>query len=218
MAKLEWNQKDPLALSEGETPQANQALHDYAFMGPGRSLTNLHRSYTDPAPNQSGHRSVPTTQLRTLKGWSASYDWQERVSRYDAQMQERERLAYEAKWAERREAEREETYQLAQQLREKAKQMLGFPLADVEQVTARRQGPGGVQHIDMTVVKPSRWSMRDVAQLADTASKLARLSADMPTDHVQIDGITPQDLKNKSVEELLLMKQQLEARRNRGDK
>lgn len=211
--KLVWNPDDPLALCEGETPKSNQALHDYAFMGPGRSLTNLHRTYTDPAPVPVGLPSVPTTQLRILKGWSADYDWQERVNRYDAQAQQREQAAYEARWAERRTAEREETWHVAQALRAKVLKMLEFPLTTVEQVTARRAGPNGVQHVDMTVIKPSRWAMRDVGLLAETAAKLARLSADMPTERVAVEDLTPRDLETMSMDQLLLLKQQLEQRK-----
>lgn len=201
-----WDRERPLDMAEGETPKANQALNDYALLGPARSLANLHQTYTKPAPN--GARP-PTVHPRILKGWSADFAWQARVAAYDAQVQAREREAYEARWAARREAEREETWQLAQELRAKAKKMLEFPLMDVEQVTARRQGPAGVQHVDMTVIKPARWGFRDVATMAETAAKLARISAELPTDRVAIEDLSPRDLQTMSTDELLLLKQQI---------
>lgn len=210
MRKLEWDPDVPLGLCEGETLKANQALNDYALMGPGRSLTNLHRTYTEPTLPGIDAQPAPTTQLRTLKGWSSADSWQDRVARYDAMVQERERAAYEARWAHRREAEREETWQLAQALRDKARKMLEFPLADVEQVTARRPGPGGVQHIDMTMIKPARWALRDIATMGETAAKLARLSADLPTERLAIEDLTPRDLEGMRTEELLLLRQRLE--------
>lgn len=207
-----WDREKPLDLAEGETPKANQALNDYALLGPARSLANLHQTYTKPAPD--GAR-IPTVHLRILKGWSADFAWQARVAAYDAQVQAREREAYEARWAARREAEREETWQLAQELRGKAKKMLEFPLVDVEQVTARRQGPAGVQHVDMTVIKPARWGFRDVATMAEAAAKLARISAEMPTEHVVFEDLTPRDLEAMSTEQLLLLKRQIEEQKRR---
>jgi len=215
MRKLVWNTDDPLALCEGESLAANQALNDYALLGPARSLTNLHQTYTEPAPPGSQPRSVPSAQLRTLKGWSSADSWQERVARYDALVHERERAEYERRWAKRREAEREDTWQLAQDLRAKAKEMLKFPLVDVEQVTAQRRGPNGMQQVDMTVIKAARWALRDIASLGETAAKLARLSADMPTDRVAIEDLTPRDLEGMSTEELLLLKQQFERQKAR---
>lgn len=211
--KLVWNPDDPLALCEGETAKANQALHDYAFLGPGRSLAVLYQNYTKTTPDRQESHAPRTTTLRVLKAWSAEDSWQDRVARYDAQVQQREQSAYEARWAERRAAEREETWQVAQALRAKVLKMLEFPLTTVEQVTARRAGPNGVQHVDMTVIKPSRWAMRDVGLLAETAAKLARLSADMPTERVAVEDLTPRDLETMSMDQLLLLKQQLEQRK-----
>jgi hypothetical protein len=206
MRTLVWNPDDPLALAEGESPKANLALNDYALMGAGRSLAGLIQKYAGRMPGSTS----PTTNLIVLKRWSAADAWQDRVARYDVLLVERERAAYEARWAHRREAEREETWQLAQALRDKARKMLEFPLADVEQVTARRPGPGGVQHIDMTVIKPARWALRDIATMGETAAKLARLSADLPTERLAIEDLTPRDLEGMRTEELLLLRQRLE--------
>ncbi|MBK9944369.1 MAG: hypothetical protein IPP13_22445 [Kouleothrix sp.] len=215
MRKLEWDHSNPLGLCAGESPQAHQALHDYALLGPGRSLTGLYRTYTECTPGSTDLSPAPTRQLRTLKRWSSEDSWQERIARYDALLLEREREDHERRWVKRREAEREETWQLAQELRAKAKEMLKFPLADVEHVTAQRRGANGVQQVDMTVIKAARWALRDIAALGETAAKLARLSADMPTDRLAIEDLTPRDLEGMSTEELQLLKQQIERQRGR---
>lgn len=66
----------------GEGKKAYAAFCDYALLGAGRSLASLvktYQSYTKPAP--------PTKHLRTLKGWSSLYQWQNRVTAYDKAIQ-----------------------------------------------------------------------------------------------------------------------------------
>ena len=60
---------------KGETNKSRAAFEDYFLLGPGRSLpklTKLYRTRTKPSP--------PTQQLRTLKEWSTTFDWQARVA------------------------------------------------------------------------------------------------------------------------------------------
>jgi len=209
---VSWDPSDPLKLAEGESAKANSALADYALLGPGRSITALHRKYTDPSPGVPRGASI---SLRVLKGWSAAYGWQERVAQYDGLVQERQRAETEKRWSERREAEREETWKIAQLLRDKALKMLEFPLMEVEHVTDQRRGPNGLTTIEKTIVKPAKWSVRDVALLAEAAAKLARLSADLPTERLALEELNPRDLEPMSTDELLLLKQQIE-RAGRG--
>ena len=65
--------------------------------------------------------------------------------------------------------------------------MLQFPLARV------------VKDGEQTVINPIGWSMRDAAALAETASKLARLSADMSQGKFTV---TDQELNAKIEREL----------------
>lgn len=76
-----WLRTDPLARVEPETLPANNALRDYANMGPGRSLTKLldrYRSVSDPCP---------TKRRPTLVEWSTRFDWQGRVTAHDGRQQ-----------------------------------------------------------------------------------------------------------------------------------
>lgn len=62
-----------------ESPRAACAWADYLAMGPGRSLEALlalYRSRTEPAP---------TKHLTTLKHWSRTFGWQERLHDLAAQ-------------------------------------------------------------------------------------------------------------------------------------
>lgn len=73
----------------GERSAAIQACNDWLRMGPGRSLPELHRRYTE------NHRdSPPTESLGTLKQWSSRYDWAKRAEEWDAGAEERKNTAY----------------------------------------------------------------------------------------------------------------------------
>jgi hypothetical protein len=51
--------------------------------------------------------------------------------------------------------------------------MLGFPLAQVEQITKRRQlDDGRTTELHMNVVKLAKWSFQTAAITADIATKL----------------------------------------------
>ena len=114
---IAWNKEDPLAKCRGESRKANDALRDYWLMGKGRSLSKLHRLYTEGSPGGS----VPTRQERTLKGWSSKFAWQARIDRAKAlQDAETDRL-----WQERQMQIREDGWRVGQNLREKVEQVLG---------------------------------------------------------------------------------------------
>lgn len=76
-----------------ETDKAVQSCNDWLRMGPGRSLVDLLKQYTD------GYSGVPpTTVYQTLKNWSKKFDWPKRASDYDAT------------WEQRKNAERERVF------------------------------------------------------------------------------------------------------------
>jgi hypothetical protein len=120
-----------------------------------------------------------------LKRWSARWFWQDRTHAYDAMLRTREAAQREAaqaaeaeKWAARRAAEAEREWAFAEQLMERARAMLAFPLETQE-----------IQQDNQTIiVKPARWAIRDAAGMADTAAKLERLAAGMETDRATLQG------------------------------
>lgn len=207
---FQWDEADPLAqvLAGGESTKANQALHDYAHMGPGRSLAALLATY------QTGTEGRPlTTRLTTLKEWSTGFDWVERVSAYD-ELQRKAQRAAAAVVREQRAAELENrNWQLSQRLAERVGAMLDFPLAQVEQVTKRRQTDDGrTTIIEMNIVKPAKWSFQSAAALADVSSKLGALATGEPTDRTAhiIDGLTDRDLETMPLDQLLALRAQVE--------
>jgi hypothetical protein len=67
----------------GESNRAVQACNDYLRMGPGRSLVDLIKKYTE-----SDQTSPPTTSIGTLKAWSSKLDWESRSIAYDRQLED----------------------------------------------------------------------------------------------------------------------------------
>ena len=189
--KFKWDSDAPFARAKWETQKANRALKDYIAMGPGRSLTKLHKVYTEDTLEKG---ESPTKCLRTLKNWSSRYDWQARLACWD----ELEREDEEETWRDRRRKIREGEWGQARILLDRVEQMLKFPLAQVERVEET--------YIDgrpkaVTIVNPVRWSQRDVARFMQVASELGRLAAEMEQQRLDV-RITEGELDDKIAEEL----------------
>ena len=65
-----------------ETPKALEAFRFYCALGSGRSLTKLHRRVAANVPE--GWDRAPS--LRTLKEWSRSHSWGDRVCEYEREV------------------------------------------------------------------------------------------------------------------------------------
>ena len=63
-----------------ETNRARQAFEDYYLMGPGRSLHKLLAQY------QTQPETRPTRLVSTIKKWSSTHGWQERVRQRDQEI------------------------------------------------------------------------------------------------------------------------------------
>lgn len=97
--------------------------------------------------------------------------WEQRALAWDDHLAALERQ----KWAERRLALKEKEWDISHKLLEKAEQMLMFPVVAQESADGR------------AIIMPAGWRFRDVSAIADAASKLARLAADMKTAQIEID-------------------------------
>jgi hypothetical protein len=114
-----------------------------------------------------------------LNDWSRKYGWVVRADAYDAAIRAQQAAAYEAgiraeaeRWALRSNEQRDSEWEMARALMSKAGAMLRFPLA----VATTEEGEDGKI---VTIVTPTRWSLKDAATMAEVAAKLARLAADM---------------------------------------
>lgn len=83
-----------------ESARAFQALRDYAYMGPARSLRKLHAAYEAQAaaweedPSKGGY--PPTVRLTTLNSWSVTHRWQARVEAWEKERDEEAERAVRA--------------------------------------------------------------------------------------------------------------------------
>lgn len=195
----------PLKRAKDESLRANQALRDYALMGPGRSIRKLCEQYRNRNPGNQ-KTAIPTSRVGTLLLWSSTYRWQDRIAQWELlQAQEAERH-----WAERRKQLREEEWDLGSKLLELAKNMLAESPKFLK--TSRRVTRDGREII--TVALDSKF----MVQLAEMSAKLRRLAAGMETDHQRHSGalglveISAEDLAQarnaaKKLEDELLSKE-----------
>lgn len=92
----------------------------------------------------------------------------------------------------------------AEKMFKRAEQMLSFPLARTETID-----PGNGQPKQI-IIEPVNWKEEDVARTFATASKMARMSVDMPTTQVKFDwrkdvalnGLDPEELLNSVTNEI----------------
>jgi hypothetical protein len=118
--------------------------------------------------------------FQTIKQAAVRWSWRERVLLYDHYIAKQEadaRLAATADmtrtWAQRRQEQREHEYKLAGELTRRAMEMLQQPLF-IEEYEIQEDGE--------TIIKrviPARWTMKDAALYAETASKLARTAMEL---------------------------------------
>jgi hypothetical protein len=166
-----------------ESAQAYEAARTYFMLGADRSLE---------AVAQRLHKS------KTIAGrWSARHSWVGRAAAYDAHMQliddqehERARRKEIEKWERRRLEQRENDWQLAERLRERANEMADRPIEVVQKVMRETRVDGHIIYQEVDEHHPAGWDWRSVPKIAETAAKLARLAAEMETDRA---ALTVQD-------------------------
>lgn len=71
-----------------ETDAAVQACNDWLRMGSGRSIAGLIEKYLDLSKFQVGYQP-PSVAPGTLYTWSSKFDWPERASEYDSDIEMR---------------------------------------------------------------------------------------------------------------------------------
>jgi hypothetical protein len=155
----------------------------FRLMGPGRSLLGC----VNQEREQKGEKrrnSVPGAWFRACEKWR----WRERAEAWDAhQRQEDETL-----WREHRRELRKQEWAKAQDLLDRVEQMLRFPLAEITR-TVEERGPDGEPITVVQVIKPVHWRVGDIARFLETASKLARLAAEMETERTKV-GVALDDV------------------------
>lgn len=168
-------------ISAGESVQAYGYFKQFLSMDKPRSISRLAR-------HLRMHRN-------SLLGYSSRFKWVDRAAAYDdyssTKELERQRMyreKSELEWAGRRDEQRQQEWDIAQQLLEKVRQMLQVPLFK-ETISERLADldPDGKIIIEQIVsIEPLDWSALDIARYFEIASKVARLSTGMATDQKRI--------------------------------
>lgn len=144
---------------KGESEEAYRAFVAYRDLGVDRTL----EAARQVLKKNSGY-------YRVIGGWSGRWSWVERVRAWDSHLQaERDKVtAAEArKWEQRRLAAREANFGLAEKLQERVQKLLEMPT-----VQKRSTVVGDDGRTTVTVWEPARWTQRDLAIMAKTASDL----------------------------------------------
>jgi hypothetical protein len=198
------NDRQPWARLDRETVKAYGAFRVYLELGRRRTVDAAQQAAT--GGKERGNRPRGKGP-RIWEEWAARYFWRERARAWD---EEQDRIAEDArtralaveaeKWALRESRHREEAWKLHEELIEKAREMLKWPL-QTQHVTLDKDGQ--TQHV---TVNPARWSMEHVARYVETADKIARLALGLATERVEASGPNGRPIEVKQAPELDLTK------------
>lgn len=189
---LEWERR------EGEPNKWYARFQTYLLLGPDRSLYAAYNAWREQSGAKSAQKraGLPLSWRLAAEQW----EWSSRAEQFD----EHERAQQVAEWARRRDELREQEWKYAQELIDKVRQMLVFPLAK----TTRSTQDGGQTVV--TEVHPTTWKMSDAARMMEAASKLARLAVGEDTERIGVHGemeLTADDLV-KAAREVMEWEQQ----------
>jgi hypothetical protein len=149
-------------------------FEQYRLMGPGRSLLGAYNTWRKQAGKDGNRTSTPKSWDINAERWQ----WKTRAEAWDAEMLARQAAEEEDKWVKRRTEWRETEFANAKALAEKAALMLrAFTVARTVTEDNGRT----------IVIEPGDWKPADIARFNDTASKLARLAAEMDTERQRQD-------------------------------
>ena len=155
--------KRPWDRLTGERERAYRAFLAYRDLGADRSFVNSRNTAGKPL------------NLRTLQRHAVGFRWVERCREWDNHLRDEADKVTRAearKWAARREADREGTYQIALKLRARIKKMVSRPC-----VRKKIQVEG-----EEVIWEPVGWTQRDIAFMAKMTTELALLATSPEND------------------------------------
>ncbi len=150
----------------------------YLLLGSSRSLYAAYsefrnKSRTNGAESARKRAGIPQSWRAASEKW----EWAKRAEAFD----EHERAEQLQQWTQRRDELREQEWKYAQDLLDKARQMLVFPLA---KTVRSEQGDGKT----LTEIYPTQWKIADAARMLEAASKLGRLAVGEETARVGVNA------------------------------
>lgn len=200
------DERQPWELRDGEPIIWHNRLMAW-LRHPKRSLLAVYNAERQ-AQHEKARKSAAFKPAQSVPStWNdikREYEWDTRARAYDEHRTARE----ERLWEKRKRRLREEEWKAYQQLLDKARQMLVFPLAR----THRETSEDGKTII--TTVNPSKWALRDATAFFELASKLGRLASGQETESISVDfrkaardaGFDPDDPLIEDVLQLIVQK------------
>lgn len=206
---IDFDPSAPLESIRGETKTANHALREYCRMGPGRSIRNV-RERLNAEINAGAFRVKnggntekikPYATTRTFENWSSRNHWVARAAAFDL-LEEQERAS---KWRERRESVREKDYQVADNLRTIATDIITAAPNFIRSTRRRVRGetiknPDGTEtRAPDTILVVTALDGDLLIKLLDLASKLQRSAAGIANNNfvfpVDWDSLTDEQIQ-----------------------
>lgn len=171
-------ERQPWERQPWDTKQSWQAFRIYLLQEQPRSLIKALREYQRSIGREPTRRNTIPGYWKTWSSERGELTWAQRAAAYDDYLAEQER----EKWEKRRLELKEQEWEIGSKLLERGQQMLMFPLS--MQKKEEVADADGKQVHSVTIIMPAEWKLGDIPKVVQAGSKLARLSADEPTEIV----------------------------------
>jgi hypothetical protein len=148
---------------------------DFVFQGPSRSVLQCVQKWRREK-NKNERNSIPQSWTDAKR----RNDWLNRASLFDQAVDEIKNDVWSVRQAEIVDRD----WEMAEELHERFKKMLAFPLQVVTKDTKKQ----GTNVIERTIIRPANWSQSTMIRIARAASELGRLAVGMPTEHTERSG------------------------------
>lgn len=153
----------------------------YLLLGASRSVYAAYSTWRERSGASNARKRAGLPQ--SWRQAAAQWNWETRAEAFD----ENERAEQMVEWGNRRDALREQEWKFSQELLDKVRQMLVFPLAKTVR-TAEADGKTTI-----TEVHPTRWTVGDAARMLEAASKLGRLAVGEDTERIGVSAVLTSD-------------------------
>jgi hypothetical protein len=168
---------------EGESSRAYLAFKSY------RDLETKPRTLLAAYRDFSGKKQA-TKAASHFFDWKQKFDWESRAIAYDRHLETIKMQADEKalsderrKWQKRKLQTREESWNLAEDLQKKAKEILALPLYETIKEETETSSDGKTV-LKTFIMKPVRGSLANAMNALVNADKLRRLACDMATERI----------------------------------
>ncbi len=211
MKQVKGNQQ--IALREEDLIEVAPARIWYRQPKESPRLYSYFKMYLEqPVPRKVGRLAKQLRMQHSgLARYCADYKWLERAAAFDDHNNEakldrkrREREKQDEVWLARRDEQRQQEWDIAQQFLQKVRQMLNTPLfkETITEYLDSLDPQGRIIIKQVITYEPLDWSPSDMAKFFEIGSKIARLATGQETDRKKIK-IDFGKLSDEELDELL---------------